>query len=267
MRKKSIEYGGTSLNYLTTGEGFPIVLLHGFAEDHTIWDEQIKYLRTDYKVIAVDLFGAGDSPHLDKIAVQVMDYASAIKQIVVVEKIEKFILLGHSMGGYIGLTYCDKFPNDIIGLGLIHSTVFGDDEAKINMRKKSIQFIQTNGAAAFLKTSVPDLFYNKEKNKPFIDALIEKGSRIAPESLIQYYEAIMNRVDYATQLAFWNIPILFICGKHDKAVPIERSLQQISLGKTVCFTMLKGSAHMGLLEEPDVVNQKTREFIQFCLSK
>jgi pimeloyl-ACP methyl ester carboxylesterase len=87
MRKKSIEYGGTSLNYHTTGEGFPIVLLHGFAEDHTIWQEQIKYLSADYYVIAVDLFGAGDSAHLEKNAVRIDDYASAIKQIVVAEKI------------------------------------------------------------------------------------------------------------------------------------------------------------------------------------
>ena len=267
MKKKSIQFYETTLSYQIWGDGAAIVLLHGFAEDHTVWHKQIEYLSEDYKVITIDLFGTGNSKHLNKPVVEIADYAAAIKQIVDEEQIEKCILLGHSMGGYIALSYCDQYPNDLLGLGLIHSTIFNDDASKIMMRKKSIQFIQAHGAAAFLKTSVPDLFYDVEKSKEYIDAIIKKGSNISPATLVQYYEAMMRREDYTKQLASWNIPYLFICGKHDKAVPYHHSLKQITIGATVWFTILKNSAHMGFLEEPELTQKEISAFIHYCLSK
>ena len=239
------------------------MLVHGFGEDSSIFDLQIDNLKANYLLIVPDLPGICKSGMLEKKDVQIADYAHVLKAIVDEERIPSFTLLGHSMGGYITLAYAEIYGDTLNGFGLLHSSAYSDDEAKIATRKKAISFIEDNGTAAFLKTSIPNLFFSPQTSKESIEILIEKGNNITPQALVQQYKAMINRPDTTSVLKTFNHPVLFVIGEHDKAIPFANSLQQTYLPKMAYVNILRTSGHMGMVEEPEMVNKYLREFLLY----
>ena len=161
MPNKELMFRGRRLHYKIEGSGTPVVLIHGFAEDHSIWRYQIEALSKKHQIITPDIPGSGKSEAMEDEEINIEDFAEAIDKVIEAEKIDQFILMGHSMGGYISLAYLEMFPEKIKALGLIHSTSFADSETKKQNRKKSIEFIKNNGSEPFLKTIIPDLYFDK----------------------------------------------------------------------------------------------------------
>lgn len=249
------------LHYKIYGSGQPVLLIHGFGEDSTVWDKQIDFLKDKYKLIVPDLPGTGASPLLQKEDATISDYAELIKQLLDNEKIEKITMIGHSMGGYITLAFAEKYPDILTAFGLVHSGAFADDEEKKATRRKGIKFIRENGAEAFLKTTTPGLFYDPEKSKADIDATIQKGKSSSADALVQYYEAMISRPDRTNVLKSFSGPILFIIGEHDKAIPFAQSMKLCHLPALAHIHILRNSAHMGMLEETEKVNEILGEFL------
>ena len=249
MTTKIILFRGNRISYKVYGAGNPVVLLHGFGEDSCIWDAQINFLKDQYQLIVPDLPGSGASEMLKNGDVQISDYADAVKAIFDEEKLSSAVLIGHSMGGYISLAFAGKYREFLSALGLFHSGAYADDADKIATRKKAIEFISKNGSKAFLQTSIPGLFYDAEKSRTDIDALIGKADRFHPEALIQYYRAMISRPDTTEVLRRFKPPVLFIAGEHDKAIPLNHSLQQCHIPSHAHIHILRDSAHMGMLEE------------------
>jgi pimeloyl-ACP methyl ester carboxylesterase len=263
IQNKNIIYENANINYTLYGNGKAVVLIHGFGEDSSIWNAQIKFLQNDFLLIVPDLPGSGKSDLLQKEHVQITDYADIIKAILDLEKITSCIMLGHSMGGYITLAFAEKYTDRLNAFGLIHSSAYADDEAKIETRKKAIAFIQQNGSDAFFKTAIPNLFYDTEKSKKDIEILIENGSHFLPQALIQYYEAMIGRPDRTNVLKTFSKPILFIIGEYDKAVPFTQSLQQTHLPSNAYIYILQSSGHMGMYEETNKLNETLAGFLQY----
>ncbi|MBU3713853.1 MAG: alpha/beta hydrolase, partial [Ferruginibacter sp.] len=215
MTEKNIEYNNCCITYRIFGEGLPVMLLHGFGEDGHIWQRQIDFLSTRYKLVVPDLPGSGKSDPLRTNNITIDDYAECVKMIVSNEQLSSFVMIGHSMGGYITLAYAEKYKDDLYAFGLFHSTALADSEEKIKTRRKAIQFIATNGSRAFLETAVPGLFHTPSKHKDVITKIIETGGKFPPENLIQYYEAMMNRPERTSILRHTKKPVLLIAGKHD----------------------------------------------------
>ncbi len=251
------------VKYSKCGNGLPVILIHGFAEDHSIWKFQTSYLSEKYLIISIDLPGAGGSDELMNNDADISDFTLAIKDVLLTENIDKCVMMGHSMGGYITLGYQKKFPEDLLGIGLIHSTSFVDTDERIVLRKKSISFIEQNGSSAFLKTSIPGLFNQLEKYNEDVNNLLKNGSEINYKTLIQYYHAIMKRPDSTELIKQLSIPLLFIAGKHDHLIPINDSLNQAYISDTTHFHILKESAHMGMIEEPQELNVAIDDFLEY----
>jgi pimeloyl-ACP methyl ester carboxylesterase len=239
------------------------MLLHGFAEDGEVWKYQTEFLKDHCQLIIPDLPGSGLSPFNNQLNT-IDDYAEAVKAILDNEKISNCILIGHSMGGYIALAIAEKYPQLLKAFGLFHSTAFADTEEKKQIRLKAIDFINTNGAATFIKTTTYNLFAQPYKtNHPEqIEALIKSGSNFTNEALAQYYHAMINRPDRTTVLKNVSIPILFIIGEHDVAVPLQSSLQQCHLPSKSYIHILENSGHMGLWEETAKANKILLDFIK-----
>jgi pimeloyl-ACP methyl ester carboxylesterase len=170
-------------------------------------------------------------------------------------------MIGHSMGGYITLAFAEKYGQMLSGIGLFHSSAFADDTAKKDTRRKAIGFIQENGSDAFLKTSIPGLFADTIKHNAAIAALVEKGKQFSPQALIQYYEAMINRPDRTEVLTSANFPVLFILGENDKAVPFDQGLKQSHLPNESHVTILRESAHMGMIEESEKSFKNLADFL------
>jgi len=266
MESKFIKYQNKNIHYKVSGKGKAVVLIHGFGEDGNIWNELIKDFKNDYHLIVPDIPGSGLSEMLDGEniiptgrQVSIEDYAEVIKGILNKEIIAGCAIIGHSMGGYITLAFAKKYPEMLNKFGLFHSTAFSDDEAKKQNRLKAIDFIQANGAYAFLRTTIPNLFADKQ-HQTKIEELIEEGRNFTPEALIQYYQAMMNRSDTTDILKEFNKPILFIIGEKDNAIPLQSSLQQCYLSP-ISQVHILNIGHMGMIEQPETCKLVLQSFL------
>lgn len=262
-----IQFQNKKIFYRAEGNGKPVILLHGFAEDGNIWNKQIPALKEKYLLIIPDLPGSGMTQSWNG-GCTLEDYSEVIKaiaeEVIFKEKKEKkFSLIGHSMGGYITLAFAEKYAEFLTSFGLFHSSAYADSEEKISIRRKGISFIKKNGTEVFLKTSIPNLFSEKtQKEKPeLIEQLFNIAKNISPEALIQYYEAMILRPDRTDVLRNFEKPVLFIIGKNDKAVPLQSSLEQCYLPSISSVNILQHSAHMGMWEEEDLSNEYLNQFL------
>lgn len=250
------------ISYTITGQGTPVVLLHGFAEDREIWKYQQQELEKYCRLIIPDLPGSGRSVITEDSSIEGL--ADAIKALLEQEQISSCIMIGHSMGGYVTLAFAEKYPGLLKGFGLFHSTAYPDTEEKKATRLKSIEFIQKHGSYEFLKQASPNIFSEgfKEEHPEKIEALINDYKDFNPEALITYYNAMMQRPDRKQILKNSPVPVLFIIGQHDNAVPLSDSLQQSHMPASSYIYILKASGHMGMWEEPGRANQILSQFIK-----
>jgi pimeloyl-ACP methyl ester carboxylesterase len=260
---KNFEYKNSNISYEVLGDGQPVVLLHGFGESGSIWNKQDEVLQKHCKLIIPDIPGSGNSAMLQGDNISMEDYADCINALLDEEKIETCIMLGHSMGGYITLAYAEKYANRLKAFGLVHSTAFADSEEKKANRKKGIELIQQYGGFSFLKNTTPNLFADtfKKEHPDEVATLIEEGKSFRDEALIQYYVAMMNRLDKTEVLKQSKVPVLFIVGTEDVAAPLSDLLQQVHLPNESHFHLIEGVGHMSMLEAPEQLNKYLLDFI------
>ena len=259
-------YGIDELAYYDQGKGEQaILLIHGFGEDHAIWKNQIEFLSTHYRVIAPNLPGVHCKPlalHHSQVP-NIRMYVEVLHELMHHLHIEQYYIVGHSMGGYIGLSFADYYVNHVQGLLLFHSTTYEDNEAKKTSRMKVAEFIQEWGVSKYLETATPNLFGDafKKTNPGVIQNVIESGSGISQEAMIQFVFAMRNRKAMTHLLKQHTIPVWMIVGEADLAVPIQDSLEQIKLLPSSNSLVLNNVGHMGMFEATDQVN----EFIHQCI--
>ena len=260
-------YQSASCYYRTEGEGIAVVLIHGFAEDHTVWSRQVDFLKAHCKVITPDLPGSGNSEviHYSLSAVSVDDFAQYIQAMLQHAGINECIMLGHSMGGYVTLSFAEKYPAQLLGFGFVHSTAFADSEEKKAVRQRAIGTMADYGSAAFVRSTTPNTFGAafKKEHPEAVEALIERGKNVTIEALQQYYTAMMNRPDRTNVLANSKVPVLFIIGLEDAAAPAADVLKQVPLSGEAHVHTIAGVGHMGMWEAADKVNDYLLQFIQY----
>lgn len=263
---KHFNYNNKNIAYRSEGEGKAVVLLHGFGEDSNIFNEQIHFLKNYCRLLVPDLPGSGNSEMLDDSIndISIDDYAECIYALLQQEKIHSCIMLGHSMGGYITLSFAELFPKNLSAFGLIHSTAFADSEEKKQNRLRGIEMMETYGGYSFLKKTIPNLVAQpfKEKYAEKINFLIEEGKQFSNKALQQYYKAMMNRADKTSVLKNNPLPVLFVIGTEDVAAPIKDVLQQTHLPLSSYIHILNNIGHMGMWEATEDLNQYLLQFIE-----
>jgi pimeloyl-ACP methyl ester carboxylesterase len=284
--EKNLNYNGHSIFYRVIGEGKPAVFIHGFGEDGNVWKEPSQtppkeglstaqssifgdsLLLSKFKFIIPDLPGSGKSEMIEDMSVEGM--AEVIKNIVEAESPKvppsggfKGAFIGHSMGGYIALAFAEKYPEYLNGFGLFHSTAYPDTEEKKVARQKGIEFIKEHGAFEFLKTANYNLFsqLSKDKMPELIDEFIRSLRNFTAKALVSYYEAMMKRPERTATLKNFQIPMLFIAGKYDNAIPLNDVLEQCHLPEISYFHILAESGHMGMIEESEKSNRILNDYL------
>ena len=263
---KSFQYQNATISYKVHGTGMPVMLLHGFAEDHTIWEKQVDELRKLYQVIIPDLPGSGKSDLLEGADVGMETYADCIDALLLGEKVDSLVMLGHSMGGYITLAFAERFPAKLKGFGFVHSTAFEDTDEKKANRRKGIKMIEEYGAFSFIKNTTPNLFSETfKREKPAeVNAIIEAGREFSTSALTQYYQAMLNRPDRKHVIEQSRKPVLFMAGTEDIAAPLDDILQQAHLPRVSYIHIIKNVGHMGMVEAPGEVNKHLLHFFDLC---
>jgi pimeloyl-ACP methyl ester carboxylesterase len=264
METRSFEFDNRQMGYVKTGAGPAVILLHGFGEDHYIFNSTVAMLEKTYTVYAPDLLGTGMSPINTFPSNFSIEYlADSIAALLQHEKIENCTLLGHSMGGYITVAFAKKYPQYLKSFGLLHSTALPDTPIKIENRLRGITFIQKFGAASFLETTAPNLFGSfTQKNHPqIITDFIQSIPAFSNEALTHYYQAMMARPDVTSFLETTSLPVLFILGDQDMPVALEDTLPQTKMPKRAYLYVLENCGHMGMLEQPIHFNKALLGFL------
>lgn len=260
MRKQA-PYKNHTLEYEARGSGPAVVLLHGFGETASVWEQQVDRLEKNYRVLVPALPGTSGSEALDDMSLESM--ADSIYFLLQHEGIHQCFLIGHSMGGYIALAFAEKYSSLLLGLGLFHSSAYADSAEKIATRRKGIAFMQQHGGYEFLKTSVPNLYSSATKTHraALIEEHLSTVKDMPGSSLIAYYESMIRRPDRTGVLKTIRVPVLFVLGKEDAAAPLEQGLEQCSLPDLCYIHILDQSGHMGMREETEKSNGLLSEYL------
>lgn len=262
---KHTTYQGHRISYNVKGKGLAVVFLHGFCEDSRIWEDfKHDLIEEKYRVVVIDLPGFGQSDVIEDISIAGM--AEAVLTVLDALKLEKVVLIGHSMGGYVSLAFAEQYPDRLMGLGMFHSQAMADSEEKKENRQKSIDFIRRQGSALYVKQTIPGLFAPNfiNSNTFLIEKLSFRASQYAPEGIIAALAAMKNRPDRSDVLREIACPVLFIIGKLDGAVPLENSMAQTSLPNRADIHILEKVGHMGMFEATKQTQSIVRQFVQFC---
>ncbi len=244
------------LFHIEHGSGTPLVLLHWFPFDHTIWDGVIGELEKGIRVIAPDLRGHGRSMTTES-DYSITDMAADIIELMDQLQIREAVIVGHSMGGYIALEITRNFPERVSGLVLISSHIFADSLEKKQSRYNDIDRIMQQGAYAVL-ANMPNMLTHDNSIKRFCrDAVIKMDSIGAMGAL----RAMANRTTSEDVWKTIKFPTMVIAGSDDQLIPIEQSRGFAGLPKYSTLEEINGAGHMPMLEAPDKVAAALVRFI------
>jgi pimeloyl-ACP methyl ester carboxylesterase len=243
------------------GQGFPIVLLHGFCESHKIWTEVASELAHEFRIIMPDLPGFGHSALLEQF-LSIERISDLVSAQLVKSNIHKPIVIGHSLGGYVALAMAKRQPSSISGLGLFHSTPLEDTEEKKNNRNKTIDFVKNNGVIPFVKVFIPSLFYQKEN--PAVHFVTTMAMNTPIETIINYSLAMRDRPSSGSFLTSYTSPVMIVAGVNDLLVPVSVLREVSSLRSPTHFFELKNTGHMGMFEDLLGTIKCFRAFAKSC---
>lgn len=263
----TITYQDKEIYYRKTGAGSPVMLVHGFGEDGNIWQDLTDDLQRNFEVVVPDIPGSGKSEMLEGERF-LTDYAAVLEAIATQEFGKKsFTMIGHSMGGYITLAFAEKYKGKLNAFGLFHSSAYADSEEKKETRRKGIDFIGRERGKAFNEKTAPNMFapQTKENRPEQVKKLLGLANNITDAALMQYSAAMIARPDHTALLKNTPLPVLFIMGRHDQAIPMEAMLEQCHMPGQSEAHILEDSGHMGMWEEAEKSNQEVRHFLESLL--
>lgn len=250
--RKSITYQGQEVSYDDLGSGTSLVLLHGYLETGEIWNDFAALFSRQCRVIVPDLPGHGHSGTWGKLHTM-EEMAGAVRAILEAEDIEKILLVGHSMGGYVTMAFADLYPGYLRGYVLFHSTCFADSEEKRKNRQREISLVLCGKKCQIVNVNIPKGFANENVER--LKDQVERARTIAlenpEEGIVAILNGMMQRPDRTRVLQDSSLPLLIIGGMKDNYIPLEVFDKLVSLAPHARVLRLNGSGHMGFIEEPE----------------
>lgn len=257
---KTILYKNTKISYSDSGIGNTIVLLHGFLENKKMWLEYSNLFSEKYRVVAIDLLGHGESDCLGYVH-KMEDNAGVVNEVLEHLNIEKATIVGHSMGGYVGLAFAELYPEKIQKLVLLNSTSKEDSAEKKLNRTRAIKAVKQN-YVNFVSLAIANLF--SENNRIRLAEEIEKvkteALKTPLQGIIASQEGMKIRKDREELVRKNLFPILLILGKKDPVLNYEESLSQIE--DTTAELVSFEDGHMSQIENKEALKTILLDFFE-----
>ncbi|MGI0082199.1 MAG: alpha/beta fold hydrolase [Nitrosopumilaceae archaeon] len=256
---------GTKLYYADTGDDKStntITLIHGFPFSHEMWKQQIELLKKNHRVIAYDIRGHGKSEVGDgqyTLELFVDDLIGLLDHL----RIEKTIVCGLSMGGYIALRAVERNPERFKALVLCDTSSLADsNEAKLK-RASSIKTIKNNGVQVFVEGFVKAIFSPKSLSAKISAVEIIKNMILSNSTIgiCGTLLALAGRTDTTNSLSKITIPTLILVGENDNVTPLTLSQLMHEKIPNSEFHVVKDAAHMSNLENTTEFNQYLINFL------
>ena len=257
-----LEYKNIQVRYRSEGKGKAVVLLHGFLENLTMWNPFIKELATKNRIVTIDLLGHGQTGCLGYVHTMTQQ-AEMVLAVLKHLKISKYILVGHSMGGYVALTLAEMNPKTINGLCLMNSTALPDSVEKKKNRDRAIKAVKHN-KKTFIKVAIPNLFSeaNKSVYRKEISEIIEEALQMPTQGVIASLEGMKIRKDRKSVFQNNSFNKMLVIGKQDPALEYEPLIKQVKNTNVKVAEFLDG--HMSHVENKTELFHTIRNFIWSC---
>jgi pimeloyl-ACP methyl ester carboxylesterase len=269
---RQAQLNGTTLSYQDQGEGAPLLLVHGFPLDHSMWRHQIEYFSATHRVVAPDLrgFGAsllghlGDREVSDEPTVTMRQYADDLASLLDTLGITgQVAFCGLSMGGYIGWQFWQAHGDRLRCLIQCDTRAAADTAEVARGRRMMAQQVIADGAESVARAMIPRLFAAETPTRQpdIVEQTWQVICATQPKSIAAAQRGMAERPDSRDQLADINVPTLLLCGEHDVISP-PAEMREIARGiRHATFVQINGVGHMAPLEDPATTNQAIADFL------
>jgi len=255
-----ILYKNTKISYSDTGKGNAIVLLHGFLENQTMWQNLVSEFSKKHRVITLDLLGHGETECLGYVH-SMEENAEVARTVLSKLRIRKAVFVGHSMGGYVALAYAELYPEKVRGLVLLNSTSKADSEERKANRNRAIKAVKKD-YTTFVRLSITNLFSEENREKMIAD--IEKvkiqALKTPLQGVVASLEGMKIRKDREVLLHLSPYPKMLILGKKDPVLIYENTLEQIEDTAVKLVTFPDG--HMSHIENREELQKVLLDFFK-----
>tara|TARA_Y100000385_G_C13103842_1_gene646198 strand:- start:3494 stop:4279 length:786 start_codon:yes stop_codon:yes gene_type:complete len=248
--KEFFSYRGSKIHYQINGQGPSVVLLHGFLENLTMWDSLTIFLAPRYRVIRIDFPGFGQSEALAEDH-SMNAFSEVLMHLIIKIQISNFQCIGHSMGGYVALSYLEKYPFKIRHLCLFHSTAFPDTSLDRQNRAKTIKSLLAKPNLYF-RAAILALF-DKTLHSSLsqeIEIMIEQAKLLLKKDLISTIEGMKYRKDLSQCLRNASCKKTYVAGILDTVLDFD--LLKIEAKDNLAFFVpIRKAGHMSHLEHTE----------------
>ncbi len=241
-----IPFKTSTISYSVTGNGPAIIWLHGFLESKNIWFPLVSTFNSKFTNICIDLLGHGNTGNVNDIYTMQLQ-AEAVTTVIKELNIESFAVIGHSMGGYIGLALLEHFNTQITHFVLLNSTSYPDTSEKKQHRDRAIKLV-TNQKQNFIRMGIVNLFSDsfKSSHSKAIEALVLYAKKTSSKGIVAAIHGMRNRKSKTDVLNQFKGKKLIIAGKEDPVIPLTQSIQEAN--KTYSQLLKLSGGHMSYLE-------------------
>ncbi len=252
-----------TLNCFDAGDGTPLLFVHGFPLDHSMWRHQLDEFATTHRVIAPDLRGFGQSgvtPGTVTMEQFADDLASLLDALNVTEPV---VFCGLSMGGYIGWQFFQRHRSRLRALIQCDTRAIADTSEGVANREKLARLVLENGTEPVAAAMLPNLF--AEATTPARQAAVEETRqavlRTKPEGIAAASLGMSLRPDVTADLPSIDIPTLLIVGEEDRISPVEEMRGIAAAIPGAKLAVIPNAGHMSPLENPEAVNAAIQKFL------
>lgn len=246
-------------------ELLPLVLIHGYPLDHTMWFGVIAALGGGVRTIAPDLRGFGKSGPLPEGEPAIEAYARDILRQLEQDNIARVVIAGMSMGGYVALAMAEIAREKVAGLALVNSQCYADADEARKGRREMIQKVRAAGPSVAAQAMMPKMFAAARTGNPDFQRFIIQGADAAGvEGITWALEAMARRPDRSHILTDAVFPTLVLHSDEDQIIPVDKARKMSELNPQTHFVTVKGAGHAAAIEAPDDVANTLRKFLGIC---
>jgi pimeloyl-ACP methyl ester carboxylesterase len=262
MTQKTAKYRQTEIAFTDVGKGRAVVFLHGFLGSSEIWQGLTADLKKSYRVICIDLPGHGKTPCIGY-AHSMDRMARSVKAVMDSLRLKKYVMVGHSMGGYVALAFADLYPDNLKGLCLFHSSAYPDSDEKKVDRQRAIEVVKAN-KNIYTKTTIQNLFAKKNLKylKEEIAFALGIARKTSQQGIVAALIGMKDRPARDLILGLVHYPIMMVIGEHDNVLAPAPLFEQAELIKQPTVLYLEHDGHFGFLESPKLSAKEMRKFLR-----
>jgi len=243
------------------GGDVPLLFTHAFPSNRTMWAPQVSALVERCRCVAVDLRGFGDSSVRPPYSME--QYADDLAHLLDQLHIDKVVLVGCSMGGYVSFSFWRRHRNRVRALVLADTRAGADSEETLARRRQLIDLARTEGATAIANAMISSIVgkTTREKRPDTYDAVHRTMAQAPVEGIVGALEAMMLRPDSTATLATIDVPTLIVVGEEDVPTPVKEARAMLEKIAGSRLEIIAQAGHLANLERPAAFNHVLSEFL------